>query len=142
MSMTNAQAALIAAARGPYKGVDNTLSLASEYLSWLAAQDKAGPAPAPAAQCPLGFRCDEPHAADSLHHNDEEGILWAESEPVVIEKPATVEAPFRHFLPSTGARHATCGLGMNGVDGRWAGLKVTTFVRDVTCPTCKVELGL
>lgn len=149
--MTNAQAALLAAA---HIGDNDraTLAIAGDYLEWLNDRDADyidTPAPAPVVQCgkksPHGFACThEVHAVGTMHRNDEEGVVWYDlvpSLPHYIEKPATVEAPARHFLPSPDANVTTCGLDLF-TGNRWAGLKVSTAVKDVTCDRCKVELGL
>lgn len=153
--MTNAQAALMAAAATDTAGdLDNVLYVASEYLSWLAAQDNAPRAEPQVAQCASlssgGTRCDgwaplgERHSGK--HFNSKHGTIWGDDEPAdsapkVIDKPATVTAPARHFLPSPDAGVTTCGLDLF-TGNRWAGLKVSTAVKDVTCDRCKVELGL
>lgn len=79
-----------------------------------------------------------PHPETGLHYSDEDGVYWGEAGPVVIEKADPVHIPKpqeRHFLPAPSAKHATCGAENRAV-------RVTTFVRDVTCPACKEELGL
>jgi hypothetical protein len=149
MSMTNAQAALLAAALQVLRGLgDNdraTLAIAGDYLEWLNDRDAdyVDTPAEPRAKCgqksPNGFRCTyEPHPGYTMHHNDEEGVVWYDT-PRVIDKPAEVATPaaasLRHFLPAPSAHLTTCGI-----ENRAA--KVTTFVRDVTCGHCKEELGL
>ena len=150
MSMTNAQAALLAAARMG----DNdraTLAIAGDFLEWLNDRDadyRDTPNPElQVEQCKSlsrgGSRCDgwatvgDRHAGK--HFNAKHGTVWEDDEPRVIDKPAEVATPaaasLRHFLPAPSAHLTTCGI-----ENRAA--KVTTFVRDVTCGHCKEELGL
>ena len=170
MSMTNAQAALIAASKSPYGGSANVISFAAEYLEWLDSKDNNNeqpviptmtggvdwehvPSHTRRPQCTdvnsSGARCDLPADHAGKHENDHDSSTWGwitnnghrKEAPVVIDKPSTPPvAPRRHFLPSTAAEHTTCGLAINR--DQKVLLKVTNLVGDVTCAVCKEELGL
>lgn len=156
MSMTNAQAALIAAANASVRGsavpVGPVLKRAEEYLEWLEAHDATDDTPGPvlsqqkhtikqctavsrmfAARCLLAE-----HGPEVEHRNSAEGIHWTDEEQVHahrLDQGGPYEPPV-HFRASDRALRTTCGKPFE------YGVMSTLTIGAVTCRQCKEELGL
>lgn len=152
MTMTNAQAALIAAANAAVRGsavpLEPVLKRAAAYLQWLEAQDKPVPeatlvklepetgfeqAARAITQCKAVSndytRCLLASGHQPPHRNSHEGVHW-------VDKP--VEPT--HFLTAPTEAYAVCGrLTGRTEDGN---RRATVRTGEVTCPECKEALGL
>lgn len=156
MTMTNAQAALIAASNSAVRGsavpVEPVLRRAAAFLLWLDSQEE----PAPEAVAVSQRHYNEQHKPESIvqctaasanytrcllasghkgdHRNSTEGEYWSTTATYVPE-PRPV-----HFVTEPGAPSAVCGIS-TAITEAGKRLVTTSFDR-LTCDTCKEELGL
>lgn len=146
MTMSNAQAALIAASNAAVRGsavpLEPVLKRAAAYLQWLEAQDKPVVPLVelrkvePITQCKAASTnytpCLRPEGHEGEHRNSTEGEYWG-------DEPAR-RAPVVHFLTDPNAQNSVCGVQRGRTENGTA--RVTILPRDVSCPTCKEVLGL
>lgn len=156
MTMTNAQAALIAAANAAVRGsavpLEPVLKRAAAYLQWLDAQDAPEPVKeaeaAPAEVRRAITQCTSTSdaytrcllAAGHLlpHRNSTDGVHW-DDKGEEWDSKAKADRPV-HFITAPGSAETVCGRA-TGVTEHGK-RKTTTTVADVTCINCKTELGL
>lgn len=146
MSMTNAQAALIAASNAAVRGsavpLEPVLKRAAAYLQWLEAQDEpeAEPESEPVrrviVQCEAvslhGIHCLLAGGHEGPHSNSHEGAHWDDIPAVTVR--------VTHFVTEPGAAYTVCGRITGRTEEGYR--RITTLVSDVTCDTCKEALGL
>lgn len=151
MTMSNAQAALIAAANAAVRGsavpVEPVLKRAAAFLLWLDSQDDKLDGeinlvsinelhkPKTIVQCDAASanytRCLLAKGHKTEHRNSQEGEYWGGEEPAE-PKPE----PVTHFYTGLDSAYAPCGKVMLN------DMQVTAFIDDVTCGDCREALGL
>ena len=141
MSMTNAQAALIAAAGTGYRDAESVLEAANEYFQWLDAQDAFEHPADPWRQCesisPGSSRCNKAAGHEGKHINDKHGTAWSDGSTAESAGTVVHTTPARHFFPLGAESNFTpCGISRDNT------LSTTEFTGDVTCTACREALGL
>lgn len=144
MTMSNAQAALIAAAnqsvRGSAVAIEPVLKRAEAYLEWLEGKDTAGKPhevrKEPIVQCTAASanytRCMLASGHKGEHRNSQEGEYWGGEKPVAILPPL----PVVHFYTGLDSAYAPCGKFMANET------PVSAVLDAVTCTACRGALGL